>query len=95
MCPRKVRLCRPQQVVQELGVGRRCLHKFVRISFTSSFGPLFPLIVNNCTEWPESYAVDTSNVLFILSGAFVGLENIIKKRMAKGVRLPFDLGPCM
>ena len=37
------------------------------------------------TEWPESYAVDTSNILFILSGAFVGLENIIRKRMAKGV----------
>ncbi|KAI9063191.1 ClpX ATPase regulatory subunit [Trametes sanguinea] len=36
------------------------------------------------TEWPDSYAVDTSNILFILSGAFVGLEDIIKKRMAKG-----------
>ncbi|RPD67113.1 ClpX ATPase regulatory subunit [Lentinus tigrinus ALCF2SS1-7] len=35
-------------------------------------------------QWPESYAVDTSNILFILSGAFVGLDNIIKKRMAKG-----------
>ncbi|KAL1946747.1 hypothetical protein VTO73DRAFT_14851 [Trametes versicolor] len=35
-------------------------------------------------QWPESYAVDTSNILFILSGAFVGLEDIIKKRMAKG-----------
>ncbi|OJT10566.1 ATP-dependent Clp protease ATP-binding subunit ClpX [Trametes pubescens] len=35
-------------------------------------------------EWPDSYAVDTSNILFILSGAFVGLEDIIKKRMAKG-----------
>ena len=37
------------------------------------------------TEWPDSFAVDTSNILFILSGAFVGLEDIIKKRMAKGV----------
>ncbi|KAI0335513.1 ClpX ATPase regulatory subunit [Cubamyces sp. BRFM 1775] len=36
------------------------------------------------TEWPDSFAVDTSNILFILSGAFVGLEDIIKKRMAKG-----------
>ncbi|CDO76266.1 hypothetical protein BN946_scf184470.g24 [Trametes cinnabarina] len=35
-------------------------------------------------QWPDSYAVDTSNILFILSGAFVGLEDIIKKRMAKG-----------
>lgn len=43
------------------------------------------LIKSLLTEWPESYAVDTSNILFILSGAFVGLENIIRKRMAKGV----------
>ncbi|KAI0677499.1 ClpX ATPase regulatory subunit [Trametes maxima] len=35
-------------------------------------------------QWPDSYSVDTSNVLFILSGAFVGLEDIIKKRMARG-----------
>ncbi|KAI1786503.1 ClpX ATPase regulatory subunit [Ganoderma leucocontextum] len=35
-------------------------------------------------QWPESYAVDTSNVLFILSGAFVGLDNIIRRRIAKG-----------
>ena len=33
------------------------------------------------------YQIDTSNVLFILSGAFVGLENIIKRRVAKGVRV--------
>jgi len=35
------------------------------------------------------YQIDTSNVLFILSGAFVGLDSIIKRRVAKGVRLPF------
>ncbi|KAI0352908.1 ClpX ATPase regulatory subunit [Trametes cingulata] len=35
-------------------------------------------------QWPDSYSVDTSNILFILSGAFVGLEDIIKKRTAKG-----------
>ncbi|KAI0832470.1 ClpX ATPase regulatory subunit [Trametes gibbosa] len=35
-------------------------------------------------QWPDSYSVDTSNVLFILSGAFVGLEDVIKKRMARG-----------
>ena len=34
----------------------------------------------------DSYSVDTSNVLFILSGAFVGLDNIVKRRVAKGVR---------
>ncbi|KAF7726254.1 ubiquitin-specific protease doa4 [Apophysomyces ossiformis] len=32
----------------------------------------------------EGYAVDTSNILFILSGAFVGLEKIVKDRLAKG-----------
>jgi ATP-dependent Clp protease ATP-binding subunit ClpX len=30
------------------------------------------------------YQIDTSNVLFILSGAFVGLDNVIKRRVAKG-----------
>jgi ATP-dependent Clp protease ATP-binding subunit ClpX len=34
---------------------------------------------------PEVYHIDTSNVLFILSGAFVGLDKIIKQRVAKGV----------
>ncbi|EIN10801.1 ClpX ATPase regulatory subunit [Punctularia strigosozonata HHB-11173 SS5] len=33
---------------------------------------------------PDTYHIDTSNVLFILSGAFVGLEKIIKKRTDKG-----------
>ncbi|KAG2231315.1 hypothetical protein INT48_001251, partial [Thamnidium elegans] len=32
----------------------------------------------------ETYAVDTSNILFILSGAFVGLDRTIQDRMAKG-----------
>ncbi|KAJ1300225.1 hypothetical protein OPQ81_005056 [Rhizoctonia solani] len=32
----------------------------------------------------ETYQVDTSNVLFILSGAFVGLDKIILNRMSKG-----------
>lgn len=31
------------------------------------------------------YQIDTSNVLFILSGAFVGLDTVIKRRVAKGV----------
>ena len=34
------------------------------------------------------YQIDTSNVLFILSGAFVGLDNVIKRRVAKGVSPP-------
>ncbi|KAF5387836.1 hypothetical protein D9615_000149 [Tricholomella constricta] len=33
---------------------------------------------------PDMYHIDTSNVLFILSGAFVGLDNVIKQRVAKG-----------
>lgn len=33
-------------------------------------------------EQPFLY-IDTSNILFILSGAFVGLDNIIKKRMGR------------
>lgn len=34
---------------------------------------------------PDTYHIDTSNVLFILSGAFVGLDNVVKRRVAKGV----------
>ena len=34
---------------------------------------------------PEAYHIDTSNILFILSGAFVGLDKVIKQRVAKGV----------
>jgi len=33
---------------------------------------------------PDTYHIDTSNVLFILSGAFVGLDSIVKRRVAKG-----------
>jgi len=33
---------------------------------------------------PDVYHIDTSNVLFILSGAFVGLDKVIKQRVAKG-----------
>ncbi|KAI7854845.1 P-loop containing nucleoside triphosphate hydrolase protein [Circinella umbellata] len=32
----------------------------------------------------ETYAVDTSNILFILSGAFIGLEKTVQDRLAKG-----------
>ncbi|CAO3618715.1 unnamed protein product [Mucor fragilis] len=32
----------------------------------------------------ETYSVDTSNILFILSGAFIGLDKIIGDRMSKG-----------
>ncbi|VDB90168.1 unnamed protein product [Peniophora sp. CBMAI 1063] len=33
---------------------------------------------------PETHQIDTSNILFILSGAFEGLPKIINSRMAKG-----------
>ncbi|KAF8631260.1 hypothetical protein AX15_002587 [Amanita polypyramis BW_CC] len=33
---------------------------------------------------PDVYNIETSNILFILSGAFVGLDHIIKQRVAKG-----------
>jgi ATP-dependent Clp protease ATP-binding subunit ClpX len=34
----------------------------------------------------ETYSVDTSNILFILSGAFIGLDKIIGDRISKGVQ---------
>ena len=37
---------------------------------------------------PETHQIDTSNILFILSGAFEGLPKIINSRMAKGVSYP-------
>ncbi|KIM45883.1 hypothetical protein M413DRAFT_425462 [Hebeloma cylindrosporum] len=39
---------------------------------------------NIATPKADVYHIDTSNVLFILSGAFVGLDQIIKQRIAKG-----------
>ncbi|KAF8974643.1 P-loop containing nucleoside triphosphate hydrolase protein [Flammula alnicola] len=36
------------------------------------------------TPKPDVYHIDTTNVLFILSGAFVGLDKVIKQRVAKG-----------
>lgn len=33
----------------------------------------------------ETYQVDTTDILFIVSGAFVGLDKIIRNRMSKGV----------
>lgn len=33
----------------------------------------------------DVYAVDTSNILFILSGAFIGLDKVVMDRIAKGV----------
>ena len=35
----------------------------------------------------DTYHIDTSNILFIFSGAFVGLDQIVKRRVAKGVSI--------
>ncbi|KAL7420181.1 ATP-binding protein [Cryptotrichosporon argae] len=32
----------------------------------------------------ETFVVDTSNILFVLSGAFVGLDSIVQRRIGKG-----------
>jgi ATP-dependent Clp protease ATP-binding subunit ClpX len=37
------------------------------------------------TAKTDIYYIDTSNILFIMSGAFVGLDKVIKQRVAKGV----------
>ena len=43
------------------------------------------LVTDSSSAKPDMYQIDTSNVLFILSGAFVGLDAVIKRRVAKGV----------
>jgi ATP-dependent Clp protease ATP-binding subunit ClpX len=42
----------------------------------------------------EVYSVDTSNILFILSGAFIGLDKVISDRIAKGVSFDQYKGCC-
>jgi ATP-dependent Clp protease ATP-binding subunit ClpX len=37
----------------------------------------------------ETFVVDTSNILFICSGAFVGLDQLVNSRLGKGVRFIF------
>ncbi|KAJ3760264.1 P-loop containing nucleoside triphosphate hydrolase protein [Lentinula raphanica] len=39
---------------------------------------------------PDVYHIDTSNVLFIVSGAFVGLDNIVRQRLSKGHSIGFS-----
>ncbi|KAF5393551.1 hypothetical protein D9757_000271 [Collybiopsis confluens] len=39
---------------------------------------------------PDLYNIDTSNVLFIFSGAFVGLDNIVRQRVSKGHSIGFS-----
>lgn len=47
--------------------------------------PSSPIVINTALAKPDVYHIDTTNVLFILSGAFVGLDTVIKQRVAKGV----------
>lgn len=35
------------------------------------------------SKFPEFYEVDTSNILFIVSGAFIGLDDVVKERLGK------------
>lgn len=48
----------------------------------------FLLVVNlkhSTASKNDTYLIDTSNVLFIVSGAFVGLDKIVKHRVSKAV----------
>jgi ATP-dependent Clp protease ATP-binding subunit ClpX len=38
---------------------------------------------------PEQYTIDTSNILFVFAGAFVGLERIINSRLSAGSSIGF------
>jgi ATP-dependent Clp protease ATP-binding subunit ClpX len=49
----------------------------------SSFNPNAPN-VNSGPSKPETYTVRTDNILFIFSGAFVGLQKIIMDRVSRG-----------
>lgn len=42
--------------------------------------------LNSSAAKSETYQVDTTDILFILSGAFVGLDKVVQQRMSKGVR---------
>lgn len=54
--------------------------------------PMSPAFYMYFPATHDLYQIDTSNVLFIFSGAFVGLENVTQQRLAKGVSL-FDYTP--
>ncbi|KAK9320978.1 P-loop containing nucleoside triphosphate hydrolase protein [Lipomyces orientalis] len=41
----------------------------------------------------ETYTVNTNNILFVLSGAFVGLENIIEERVSDNHAIGFKAAP--
>lgn len=50
-------------------------------------------VKRNTAQGGEIYSIDTSNILFVCSGAFVGLDKIVQERLgAKGVGFKFDSG---
>jgi len=54
-------------------------------------GTTVKLKMNNGKKYSDEFVeFDTSNVLFILSGAFVGIEQIIEKRIKKTSRVGFN-----
>lgn len=61
---------------RNMNMARECIHYVLK--------DVAQLILSFLAK-PDSYSIDTSNVLFIVSGAFVGLDNVIKRRVAKGV----------
>ncbi|RDL33971.1 p-loop containing nucleoside triphosphate hydrolase [Venustampulla echinocandica] len=46
-------------------------------------------MTGNQTGKSEQYTIDTSNILFVFAGAFVGLEKIISKRLSSGSSIGF------
>ena len=46
-------------------------------------------VPNKHGEHPEKVDVDTTNILFIVGGAFIGLDDIVKQRVGKG-RIGFN-----
>lgn len=45
------------------------------------------LLLINTGGKGETFVIDTTNILFVLSGAFVGLESMVNRRLGKGVSL--------
>lgn len=71
----------PQNLDPNSRGGQRAPNIAARMSYFT--GPI--MISPDLPAKADVYHIDTSNVLFILSGAFVGLDKIIKQRVAKGV----------
>lgn len=53
------------------------------------------ILTPDSTAKSEIYQVDTTDILFILSGAFVGLDKVVQQRLAKGVRQRASISPVL